>query len=122
MTENPLHQKAEELGIATTYPVILRLYYWEGATGREWLRTLSEFMEKYPDQEGRVEAKYQYTSPCEKGLMEIDVIVNKSKSDFELQQEIDNKIAETQRQQTQELDREYAEFLRLKAKFDRKEQ
>lgn len=109
-----LQEECVSLGVSTDKVVTLDLLETRTTSAIEWVRRITDFLKEHrlPDADFDPSTDYDGCLICE---LEATV----PKTDDELRAEIEHKKMEVHRQHTAQLDREYAEYVRLKQKFDR---
>jgi hypothetical protein len=114
---NPLHQEAKEAGVAVRKKVAVELNTGYNCTAKRWVETIQHFLRlhRLADADISIDVWENYDG-YEKT---ITVFSSIDKTDDELRAEIDSKKMETHRRQTELLDKEFAEYERLRKKFER---
>jgi hypothetical protein len=117
-----LTEKAISLGVMVDKSVRTRLRLHHCMSVQTVADELNAFLERFKGQTDAIYLSIDFEDNY--GEPEVTVVLTADipKSDDELQAEIDSKLTADHQKRTQQLDREYAEYLRLKAQFERKEQ
>jgi hypothetical protein len=111
-------EEAQKFNILLEKRVERALATWHSTTAREWLDTLTHFLAEHAldDADINITVWEEYEDYCK----EITVSTYVPKTDDELRLEIDNLKTRRQQEETQQLDKEYALYLELQKKFERK--
>jgi hypothetical protein len=116
---NLLHQEAEQLGLKVRKKVSAVLDTGSSfhISAKGWVETIQHFLKlhRLDDADISIDCWESYDG-YEKT---ITVYAHIDKTDDELRAEIDAKKTETHRRQTEQLDKEFAEYERLRKKFER---